>query len=65
VRFYSRVSIYDGFGGMGLGEAERLITTLGTNPNLLMVNHGVIAVGETVARDFDNFYYFEPACQKF
>jgi len=51
---------------MGLGdEAERLTTMLGSNPILLMGNHGVMAVGETIARAFDNLYYFERACETY
>ena len=66
MRFFNRVSLDDGFGGMGLGdEAERLTTRLGDNRILLMGNHGVMAVGETVARAFDELYYFERACDTY
>ena len=66
MRFFNRVSLDDGFDGMGLGdEAERLTTKLGSNPILLMGNHGVIAVGETVGKAFDNLYYFERACETY
>jgi ribulose-5-phosphate 4-epimerase/fuculose-1-phosphate aldolase len=60
------VSLDDGFGGMGLGEeAERLTTRLGGNRVLLMGNHGVMVVGENVARAFDELYYFERACETY
>ncbi|MDH3388948.1 MAG: class II aldolase/adducin family protein [Gammaproteobacteria bacterium] len=66
MRFFKRVSIDDGFGGMGLGdEAERLTTTLGDNRILLMGNHGVMAVGKTIAHAFDELYYFERACETY
>ena len=66
MRFFNRVSIDGGFDGMGLGdEAERLTTTLGNNSILLMGNHGVMAVGESVGRAFDNLYYFERACETY
>ena len=66
MRFFNRVSVDDGFDGMGLGdEAERLTKSLGNNPILLMGNHGVIAVGETIAKAFDNLYYFERACETY
>ena len=66
MRFYNRVSIDTGFDGMGLGdEAERLTTSLGDNPILLMGNHGVMAVGETIGKAFDNLYYFERACETY
>jgi ribulose-5-phosphate 4-epimerase/fuculose-1-phosphate aldolase len=66
MRFFNRVSIDDGFDGMGLGdEAERLSTTLGNNNILLMGNHGVMAVGETIGKAFDELYYFERACETY
>jgi ribulose-5-phosphate 4-epimerase/fuculose-1-phosphate aldolase len=64
--FFNRVSIDAGFDGMGLGEeAERLTTTLGNNRILIMGNHGVMAVGESIARAFDELYYFERACETY
>ena len=66
MRFFNRVSIDNGFDGMGLGdEAERLTTTLGDNSILIMGNHGVMAVGETIAKAFDELYYFERACETY
>lgn len=66
MRFFNRVAIDAGFDGMGLGdEAERLSTTLGNNSILLMGNHGVMAVGSTIAIAFDNLYYFERACETY
>ena len=63
MRFFKRVSIDDGFDGMGLGdEAERLTTTLGHNRVLIMGNHGVMVVGDSIAKAFDDLYYFERAC---
>ena len=63
MRFFNRVALDEGFGGMGLGdEAERLTTTLGDRRILIMGNHGVMVVGDTVARAFDELYYFERAC---
>lgn len=66
MRFFNRVSLDTGFDGMGLGdEAERMTTTLGANRILIMGNHGVLAVGETIARAFDELYYFERACSNY
>ena len=63
MRFFNRVSLDDGFDGMGLGdEAERLSKTLGNNRVLLMGNHGVMVVGDSIAKAFDDLYYFERAC---
>ncbi len=66
MRFFDRVALDDDFGGMGLGdEAERLTTRLGDKRVLLMGNHGVMTVGESVARAFDDLYYFERACETY
>ena len=66
MRYFNRVSLDSGFDGMGLGdEAERLTTTLGNNRVLIMGNHGVMVVGETIARAFDELYYFERACSNY
>jgi ribulose-5-phosphate 4-epimerase/fuculose-1-phosphate aldolase len=66
MRFFNRVSIDDGFDGMGLDdEAERLSRTLGSNSILVMGNHGVMAVGETIGKAFDELYYFERACETY
>ncbi len=66
MRFFDRIATDDGFDGMGLGdEAERLTTTLGDRRILIMGNHGVMVVGDTVARAFDELYYFERACETY
>jgi ribulose-5-phosphate 4-epimerase/fuculose-1-phosphate aldolase len=64
MRYYNRVAVDDGFDGMGLDEeAERLAGTLGNHSTLMMGNHGILVVGETVAKAFDNLYYFERAAE--
>ena len=51
---------------MGLGdEAERLTTVLGDHHVLLMGNHGVMTVGSTIGRAFDELVYFEKACSNY
>jgi len=65
MRFHERVTIDTEFNGMGLDEeAERLsrLAAAGT-PILLLGNHGVIALGDSVADAFDQLYYFERACE--
>jgi ribulose-5-phosphate 4-epimerase/fuculose-1-phosphate aldolase len=53
------------YSGLALdaAEGERLAATLGENRVLFLGNHGVIVVGPTVARAFDDLYYLERACQ--
>ena len=66
MRFFNRVSTDSGFDGMALGdEAERLTTTMGDNRVLVMGNHGIIVVGDTIAKAFDELYYFERACSNY
>ena len=64
MRFYGRLAVDEHFDGMGLGdEAERLPQCLGDKNVLIMGNHGVMVVGETVAGAFDELYYFEKAAE--
>ncbi len=66
MRYFNRVSLDTGFDGMGLGdEAERLTITMGNNRVLIMGNHGVMVVGDTIARAFDELYYFERSCSNY
>ena len=66
MRFWGSVCIDDDFDGMSLGdEAERIARLLGDKPILLMRNHGLMVIGETVARAFDDLYYFERACSTY
>lgn len=66
MRYFNRVTVDDGFDGMGLGdEAERLSAGVGSNRVILMGNHGVMAIGESIARAFDELFYFERACQNY
>ena len=64
-RFYNRVSIDRGFGGIAddYAEGERLARALGNNSIMMMGNHGVLVAGATVAEAFDALYYLEKASQ--
>ena len=66
MRFWGRVTIDADLDGMGLDdEAERIARLVGDKPILVLRNHGVMAIGETVARTFDDLYYFERACSTY
>ncbi|RBI83412.1 hypothetical protein DRV85_15935 [Rhodosalinus halophilus] len=66
MRFFGRVAIDMGFDGMGLGdEAERLAGALGSRRILLMAQHGVLVVGDSVAQCLDDLYYFEKAADTY
>ncbi len=66
MRFYDRITVDEDFDGMGLGdEAERVSTVIGDKPILVMGCHGVMVVADSVAQAFDEFYYFERACETY
>ncbi len=64
-RFFEQVSVDDGYGGMALGdeEGDRIAALLGNKSVLMMGNHGVMVIGETVGRAFDTLFYIERAAE--
>jgi ribulose-5-phosphate 4-epimerase/fuculose-1-phosphate aldolase len=64
-RFYGRTAYDLDFGGIADAdeEGERLATALGEKSVLVMGNHGVTVVGDTVAEAFEDLYFFEKAAQ--
>jgi ribulose-5-phosphate 4-epimerase/fuculose-1-phosphate aldolase len=64
-RFYNRVQIDLGFGGIAddKAEGERLVRALGNKTAMIMGNHGVLVAGNTVAEAFEELYYLERACR--
>jgi ribulose-5-phosphate 4-epimerase/fuculose-1-phosphate aldolase len=64
-RFFNRLAIDQGFGGIAdeAAEGERLAAALGNHKTLLMGNHGVTCTGATVAEAFEDLYFFEKAAQ--
>ena len=66
MRFYNRIAIYDDFGGLGFEEeSNKMAAAIGNNRSMLLANHGILTVGETVADAFDELYYFEKACETY
>ena len=65
LRFFNRVAYDPAYEGLALSEDEglRMARALGDKRIMLMANHGVLVVGESVARAFDDLYYLEKACQ--
>jgi ribulose-5-phosphate 4-epimerase/fuculose-1-phosphate aldolase len=66
--FTGQVAVDTHYGGLALGdEAERACGHLADPATkiLVMGNHGVLAVGGTVAEAFDRLYYFERACRTY
>lgn len=64
-RFYSRLAIDRSFGGIATEEAEgeRIAATIGNHSAVMMGNHGVTTVGQTVAEAFDAMYHLERAAR--
>ncbi len=66
-RFYGRVVYDDEFNGMALSldESERICSALAQENAevLFMAGHGVMVIGETVAKAFDALFYLERACE--
>lgn len=65
-RFHQRVGYDRDYTGMALddGEGERVAKLMGDDLSVLLLgNHGVMVVAETIAMAFDELYYFERACQ--
>lgn len=63
-RYYQRIAYDRDYNGMALDESEgvRVARLLGEDKNVLfMGNHGVMAIGATVAEAFDELYYLERA----
>ena len=64
--FHGRIAYDTEYGGLALDEeAERACGAL-ADPSkkvLVMGNHGIMVIGETVAETFNNMYYFERACE--
>lgn len=65
-RFHGAVVTDREFSGMALSDAEgdRVCGLVSEGkPVLLMANHGVLVIGESVAKAFDALYYFERAAR--
>ncbi len=63
--FYDDISYAADYQGLAydVGEGERLARSLGTKSVLMMLNHGVLVVGENAAQAFERLYFLERACQ--
>jgi len=64
-RFYERIPYDTNFNGIATSDeaGARIVDTLADNKALMMGNHGVTVVGESVAEAFESLYYLEKACK--
>ncbi|MEM7194211.1 MAG: class II aldolase/adducin family protein [Pseudomonadota bacterium] len=64
-RFFNRHVVDTEFGGLATEdeEGERIASRIAGQEVLIMSNHGITVVGQTVAQAFENLYYLERAAQ--
>lgn len=66
--FYERYVIDEQFGGLAFTEEGARCAALLSDPKkkvLIMGNHGVLVLGDTVAETFNRLYYFERAAETY
>jgi ribulose-5-phosphate 4-epimerase/fuculose-1-phosphate aldolase len=64
MEFYGRVAYHDYEGvALDMDEQQRLVRDLGDKSVLMLRNHGLLTVGESVSQAFLRMYYLEKACE--
>lgn len=66
--FFNRYVIDDGYGGLAFEDEGARCATLLSDPKkkvMIMGNHGVMIIGQTVAETFNRLYYFERAAETY
>ena len=66
--FFNRYVIDDHYGGLAFEQEGQRCAGLLTDPRkkvLIMGNHGVMILGDTVADTFNRLYYFERAAETY
>lgn len=66
MEFHGRIGFhpYEGIAtGDNLSERGRLVRNLGDNMGLILQNHGLLTIGNTVAQAFYRMYYLEQSCR--
>lgn len=63
-QLYGRVAYHEYEGlSLRLGEQERIVASLGEKPLMIMRNHGLLAVGHTIAEAFWHLWRLQRACE--
>jgi ribulose-5-phosphate 4-epimerase/fuculose-1-phosphate aldolase len=63
-QLYGRVAYHEYEGlSLRLGEQERIVASLGDKPLMIMRNHGLLAVGKTIAEAFWQLWRLQRACE--
>ncbi|WP_442113977.1 class II aldolase/adducin family protein [Pseudomonas sp. NUPR-001] len=64
MEFFGKVAYHDYEGiALDMDEQQRLVRDLGDKPVLMLRNHGLLTVGESVSQAFLRMYYLEKACE--
>lgn len=66
--FFNRYVIDDNYGGLAFEEEGTRCAQLFDDPKkkvMIMGNHGIMIIGDTVADTFNRLYYFERACMTY
>ncbi len=66
--FFNRHVVDDGYGGLAFEDEGARCAALLTDPKckvMIMGNHGVMVIGDTVADTFNRLYFFERAAQTY
>ena len=66
--FFNRIVIDDGYDGLALEDEGNRCGQLLSDPKkkvMVMGNHGVMVIGDTVADTFNRLYYFERAAETY
>lgn len=66
--FFERQVVDEHYGGLAFEEEGARCAGLLTDPKvkvMIMGNHGILVIGDSVADTFDRLYYFERACQTY
>lgn len=63
--FHDDVAYYTDYNGLALDDAEgaRMAAALGAKSVLMLSNHGVVVVGQSLAQSFERLYFLERAAQ--
>ena len=66
--FYNRMVIDNEYGGLAFEEEGERCASMLTDPKvkvMVMGNHGILVIGDTVADTFNRLYYFERAAETY
>ena len=65
-RFFNRVVVDEGFGGMAFQEeGERICKLMHDKRIMIMGNHGLMITAPSVAQAYDDMYYFERSAKNY